>query len=108
MCIVINHSIGFSQYLLFIQSSERGLFETCYFTTNIYKALQHILAFLTDVPKPTHIRKCQNTLYTRLIKYGQNSAINVKRTKFSEAVKTLLTFLKCDTAVAVPLQPIVK
>ena len=39
-------------------------------------------------------------------KYG---AINVKRTTFSETVKTLLTFLSymCDTAVAVPLQPIV-
>ena len=27
--------------------------------------------------------------------------------KFSETIKTLLTFLICDTAVAVPLQPIV-
>ena len=27
--------------------------------------------------------------------------------KFSETVKTLLTFPVCDTAVAVPLQPIV-
>ena len=31
MCIVINCFIGFTQYLLFIQSSESGLFETGYF-----------------------------------------------------------------------------
>ena len=30
---------------------------------------------------------------------GQNGAINVKRAKFSEAVKTLLTFLVRDTAI---------
>ena len=106
MCIVINYFIGFTQYLLFIQSSERGLFETC-FTTNVYNALQLILVFLTDVPKPTHKRKYQNTLYIRFIKHGQNGAINAKRATFSEAVKTLLTFLIWDTAVAVPLQPIV-
>ena len=29
------------------------------------------------------------------------------RAQFSEAVETLLTFLICDTAVGVPLQPIV-
>ena len=31
MCIVINCFIGFTQYLLFIQSIESGLFETGYF-----------------------------------------------------------------------------
>ena len=102
MCIVINYFISFTVYLLFVQSSERGLFEAGYFATNVYNALQLILVFLTDVPKPTHNRKCQNTLYTRFIKHGQNGAINVKRAKFSEAVKTLLTFL-----VAVPLLPTV-
>ena len=57
--------------MLFIQTSERGLFETGYFATNIYNALQFILVFLTDVPKPTYKRKCQKTLYTRFIKHGQ-------------------------------------
>ena len=99
--------IGFTQYLPFIQSSETGLFETGYFTTNIYNALQIILVFLTDVHKPTHKRTFHNTLDRRYIKRGQNGAINVKRTRFSEAVKALLTFLICDSAVAVPLQPII-
>ena len=45
MCVAINYFIGFTQYQLFIQSSERGLFETSYFTTNIYNALQLILVF---------------------------------------------------------------
>ena len=31
------------------------------------------------------------------MKHGQNGAINVKRAKFSEAVKTLLTFRVCDS-----------
>ena len=91
------------QYLLVIQSVESGLFETCYFSTNVYKALQIILVFLTNVPKPTHKRTYQNTLDTRLIEHGQHDAINVKRATFSEAVKTLLTFPICDTAVAVTL-----
>ena len=104
MCIVSNNFIGF---MLFIQSNERGLFETDYFPANVYNALQPIHVFLTDVPKPNHKRKYQNTLDTRLIKHGQYGAINVKRAKFSEAVKTLLAFSICDTAVAVPLQPIV-
>ena len=67
MCIVINDFVGFTQYLLFIQSSDRGLFEAGYFATNVYNALQLILVCLTDVPKPTHKRKCQNTLDTRFI-----------------------------------------
>ena len=91
----------------FSHKAMRGLFETGYFTINVYNALQLILVFLTDVPKPNHKRKCQNTLDTRFIKHGQNGTINVKRAKFSEAVKTLLAFSICDTAVAVPLQPIV-
>ena len=107
MCIVIDYFIGFSQYLLFIQSSEIGLFETGYFITNVYNAMQLILVFLTDVAKPIYKRKCQNTLDTTFIKRGQNGAINVKRAKFSEALKTVLTFPICDTAVAVPLQPII-
>ena len=52
MCIVIIYFISFKQYLLFMQNSERGLFEAGYFPTNIYNALQLILVFLTDVPKP--------------------------------------------------------
>ena len=39
--------------------------------------------------------------------HEQNGAIDVKRAKCSEAVKTLLSFLTCDTAVVVPLQPFV-
>ena len=100
MCIIINYFISFNEYLLFIQSSERGLFEAGYFAANVYNALQFILVFLTDVPKPTYKRKCQNTMYTIFIKHGQNGAISVNRAKFSEAVKTLLAFLVCDTAVA--------
>ncbi len=53
MCIVINGFSDFTQFLLFIQSSETGLFETGYFTTGVYNALQIILVFLADVPKPT-------------------------------------------------------
>ena len=45
--------IDFTQFLLFIQSSETGLFTTCYFTTGVCNALQIILVFLADVPKPT-------------------------------------------------------
>ena len=41
----------------------RGLFEAGYFATNAYNMLQLILVFLTDVPKQTHQRKCQNTGY---------------------------------------------
>ena len=50
--------IGFTQYLLFIQrqSSQSGLLKTGYVTTD--DALQIILVFLTDVPKPTDKRKC--------------------------------------------------
>ena len=51
MCVLSFSS--FTEYLLFIQSSERGLFEAGYFATNVYNALQFILVFLTDVPKPT-------------------------------------------------------
>ena len=40
--------VGFTQYFLFIQSCERGLFQTCDFTTNVYNALQIILVFLTE------------------------------------------------------------
>jgi len=58
MCIVINDCSGFTQYLLFIQSSETGWFKTGYFTGGVYNALQSILVFLTDVPKPTYKRKC--------------------------------------------------
>ena len=49
----------------------------------------------------------ENALYTRFIKHAQNGATNIKRATFSEAVKTLLTFLVIDTGVAVPLQLIV-
>ena len=56
MCVVINDFSGFTQYLLFIQSSESGLFQTSYFITEVYSALQNILVFLTDVPKPTDKR----------------------------------------------------
>jgi len=94
------------QFLLVILSSESGFFHTDYLTTDVYNALQVILVFLTEGPKPTHNWNCQNTLNTRLIKYGQNGAINVKRAKFSKAVKRCWLFI-CDTAVAVPLQPIV-
>ena len=107
MCIVINDFIGFTQYLLLIQSSESGLFETGYYTTNVSNELQVIIVFLTDVPKPTHKRKCQNTLDTRLIKHGHNCIINVKKVKFLETVKKLLSCIICDTAVAVPFQPVV-
>ena len=57
-------------YLFFVQSSDRGLFEAGYFATNIYNALQFILVFLANVPKPTYKRKCQNTLDTRFVKHG--------------------------------------
>ena len=70
MCAVINDFIGSTEYLLFVQSSDRGLFEAGYFATNIYNALQFILVFLANVPKPTYKRKCQNTLYTRFVKHG--------------------------------------
>ena len=53
-----------------LQSSDRGLFEAGYFATNIYNALQFILVFLANVPKPTYKRKCQNTLDTRFVKHG--------------------------------------
>ena len=43
----INYFIGFTQYLLFIQSIESGFFETCYSTTNVYNALQIILVLYT-------------------------------------------------------------
>ena len=76
MCVVINYFISFTQYLLFIQSSDRGLFEAGYFGTNIYNAVQLDL-------------------------------VNVKKEMFSEAVKTLFTFLVCDTALVDPFQPIV-
>ena len=98
VCIMINYVSGFTQYQHFLQSSERGLFETGYFTTNVYNALQIILVFLNDVPKPSYQRKYQNTRNTRFIKRGKNGAINVKRATFAEAVKTLLTFLVCDTS----------
>ena len=45
MCIVVNNLFGFTQYLLFIQSSERGLFEAGYFATNVYNALQLFLVY---------------------------------------------------------------
>ena len=83
------------------------MFETGYFSTNVYKALQTFLVFLTNVPKLKHKRTHQNTLNTRFIEHGKNIAINVKRTKFSEAVKPLLTFPTCETAMAVTVQPIV-
>ena len=52
MGIVSIYFIGFTQYLLFIQSSERGLFEAGYVPTDVYNALQLMLVFLTDVTKP--------------------------------------------------------
>ena len=42
MCIVINYFISFTQYLLFIQSDQRGLFETSYFATNVYNLYIYI------------------------------------------------------------------
>jgi len=44
-----------SQYLLFTHSirSESELFQTGYFTADVYSALQVSLAFLTDVLKAT-------------------------------------------------------
>ena len=45
VCIVINDFVGFTQYLLFLQSSDRGLFEAGYFATNVYNALELILVF---------------------------------------------------------------
>ena len=53
LCRIV-YFIGFTQYLLFIQSSESELLKTGYFTTD--NALQIILVFLTDVPKPTDKR----------------------------------------------------
>ena len=104
---VINTFIGFTPYLLFIQSIESGLFETDYFTTNAYIALHVILVFLTDVPDPTYKENVKPLWIQFFFKRGQNDAVNVRRAKFSEAEKTLLTFLICDSAVSVPLQPIV-
>ena len=52
MYIVINDFTGFTQYLLFVQNSESGLFET-----NVCNALQIILVFLSDVPESTHKMK---------------------------------------------------
>ena len=69
ICVLSLIIISFTQYLLFVQSSEIGLYETGYVATNVYNALQLILVFLTHVPKPTYKRKCQNTLDTRLIKH---------------------------------------
>ena len=62
MYVVINELIGFTQYMLFIQSNESGLFESglfenSYFTTDVYNALQIILVFLIDVPKLPHQKK---------------------------------------------------
>ena len=51
VCVIINYFIGFTEYLLFVQSSDRGLLDVGYFVTNIYNALQFILVFLADVPK---------------------------------------------------------
>ena len=70
MCVVVNYGFGFTEYLLFVQSSDRGFFEAGYFAANIYNALQFILVFLASVPKPTYKRTCQNTLYTRFVKHG--------------------------------------
>ena len=50
MCIVTNDFSGFTQYLLFIQSNESGLFQTGYFTTDVYNVLHNILVFLTNIP----------------------------------------------------------
>ena len=54
-----------------------GLFQTGYFTTDVYNALQIVLVFLNDVPKPANKRKCQNNLDIRLLKHRQNGAINI-------------------------------
>jgi len=51
MSIVNYNFSSFLQCLLFLQSSESGLFQNCHFTTDVYNALQIILVFLTDVPK---------------------------------------------------------
>ena len=58
MCAVINNFIGFMEYLLFVQSSDRGLFEAGYFATNIYDALQFILVFLAVhcIPLKAHFK----------------------------------------------------
>ena len=58
MFIIITYFSGFTQYLLFMKSSETGLFQTGYITTDVYNALIIILVFLTDVPKATDKRKC--------------------------------------------------
>ena len=39
MCVVINDFSGFMQYLLFIPTSESGLFQTGYFATDVYSVL---------------------------------------------------------------------
>jgi len=46
MSIIIYYLSGFSQYLLFVV-----LFQTGYFTIDVYNELQIVLAFLTDIPK---------------------------------------------------------
>ena len=53
MCVLslVNCFSGFTEYLVFVQNSDRGLFEADYFATNIYNALQCILVFLTGVPR---------------------------------------------------------
>ena len=66
MYIDINDFIGFTPYLLFIQNSESRKFETGYFSTYVYNALQVIRVFLTDVPKPTYKRKVLNIMDTNL------------------------------------------
>ena len=45
--------------MLFIQSGfcESGLFQTGYFTTDVYNALLIIPAFMIDVPKLTDKRR---------------------------------------------------
>ena len=40
--------VGFMQYLLFIQTSESGLFQSGYFTTDVYNVLQISFVFLTE------------------------------------------------------------
>ena len=53
MCIAIYYFIGFTQYLLFIQSIESGLFQTGTFTTNVYNVLQIILVLYTMLLQDT-------------------------------------------------------
>ena len=47
MCAVINYFIGFTEYLLFVQNSDRGLFEAGYF--GYYRRQWGIVNWIDDV-----------------------------------------------------------